>query len=172
MIKKFVIWGLGLVFVVAFSFPAFADQSIGYRHYFNEGVKAFGEHDDQKAFRCFKIAQIYDPKDEELNKYLDVLEQRGIVLELHPSGLPPEETIGFRYYFSGGVEAFNNYNDTKAIRYFKIALIFNPYSKESEQYLRLLYQRQGLPVPVENQLPSVTENITLPQEKKEVPKTT
>ena len=68
MIKKLVIGVCGLVFVAALSFPAFADQSIGYQQYFNEGVKSFKEHDDQKALRCFKIAQIYDPSDEELNR--------------------------------------------------------------------------------------------------------
>ena len=79
MIKRIVIGVCGLVFVAALSFPAFADQSIGYRQYFNEGVKAFKEHDDQKALRCFKIAQIYDPADRALNLYLDVLKKRGVV---------------------------------------------------------------------------------------------
>jgi len=152
MKRRILTWGLGLVLVAAFAFPALADQSIGYQEYFNKGVAAFNEHDDQKAFRCFKIAQIYDPKSEDLNRYLDVLEQRGVSLELHPSQLPPEQTIGFRYYFSGGVEAFNNHNDEKAIRYFKIAKIFNPYSAESDEYLKILYQRQGLSYLPENLL--------------------
>ena len=132
MIKKTVIGVCGLVFVAAFSLPAFADQSIGYQQYFNEGVKAFKEHDDQKAFRCFKIAQIYDPADEDLNKYLNILDQRGVVLEPQAPVVPPEQSTGYRYYFSEGIKAFQKYDDQKAIRYFKIALIFNSDSKESD----------------------------------------
>jgi len=144
MIKKSVIWGLGLILAFAFAFPAFADQSIGYRQYFNEGVKAFQKHDDQKALRCFKIAQIYDPTDADLNKYLAILDQRGIVLELQPSQLPPDESIGYKYYLSGGIKAFADHNNEKAIRYFKIAQIFNPDSKEALHYLIIL--GQGPPV--------------------------
>ncbi len=144
MIKKTVIWVCGLVFVAALSTPVFADQSIGYRQYFNAGVKAFKEHDDQKALRCFKIAQIYDPSDEGLNKYLVILDQRGVVLELPHSQLPPEQSIGYRYYLSEGFKAFQIHDDKKAIRYFKIAKIFYPDSKETDRYLRILYQRQGI----------------------------
>jgi len=153
MIKKTVKWVCGLVFVAALSFPAFADQSIGYRQYYNEGVIAFKKHDDQKALRCFIIAHLYDPADKDLNRYLSILDQRGVILELHPSQLPPERTIGFRYYFSGGIKAFQEHNDKKAILYFKIALIFNPASKESQRYLKILYQRQGLIFLPENLLP-------------------
>jgi|GEM_PF-2223939 len=138
MIKKCVIWGLGLVFVAALPFSAFADQSIGYREYFKEGVKAFKEHDDQKALRYFKIAQIYDPDDNELKRYMGILDQRGVILELPPSLVPPEESIGYRYYLSEGIKAFQRHDDKKAIRYFTIAVIFNPASKEADRYLRIL----------------------------------
>ena len=111
-------WVCGLVFVVVFSIPAFADQSIGYRQYFKEGVKAFKDLDDQKALRCFKIAQIYDPpNNEDLNSYLDILEQRGVILEIHLSQ-PPEESIGYRYYLSGGIQALDRHDNQKAIRYY------------------------------------------------------
>ncbi len=85
--------------MAALSLPAFADQSIGYQEYFNEGVKAFKEHDDQKALRCFKIAQIYDPADEELNRYLSILDKRGVVLELPPSQVPPERVDRLQILF-------------------------------------------------------------------------
>src|SRR5665213_846419 len=98
MFKNIVIGVCGLVFVAALSCPAFADQSIGYQRYFHEGVKAFKNHDDQKALRCFKIAQIYDPSDDEINKYLSILEQREVVLESAASRLSPQNSIGYRYY--------------------------------------------------------------------------
>ena len=143
MIKKIVIGVCGLVFVAALSFPAFADQSIGFRQYFKEGVKAFKEDDDQEALRCFKIAQIYDPSDAQLNRYLSILEQRGVILELHLSQLPPEKSIGYRYYLSKGVEAFRKRDYKKAIYDFNIAIIFYPDSKEANWYLQIL----GRPLP-------------------------
>ena len=164
-----------LVFLAAFSFPAFADQSIGFKQYFNEGVKAFKEHDDQKALRCFKLAQIYDPTDEDLKEYYLFLSQRGVVLELPVSRLPPEKSIGYKYYFENGIKAFRQYDDEKAIRYFKIAKIFYPGSKESDRYLRILYQRQGLNFLPENEnvpavpslpqavAPQITEQAQLPE---------
>jgi hypothetical protein len=201
MIKKFVILGLCFVFVAALPLPAFADQSIGYREYFKEGVKAFKEHDDQKAIRCFKIAQIYDPADKDLNLYLDILKNRGVVLELPVPQVPPEKSIGYRYYLSGGVMAYLMHDNKKAVRYFKIAIIFNPASKEAERYSKMLLQRQGLSFPVENppsELPSriipvqeerqalqeliefekkmgvkqTSEQKNLPQEQQQVPKAT
>src|ERR1700674_2385681 len=89
MIRNPVIWVLGLFFVAVNYTTAFADQSIGYQYYFNEGVKAFKEHDDPKALRCFKIAQIYDPNDAQLNTYIDTLDQRRAVLDQNPP-----QTIG------------------------------------------------------------------------------
>ena len=163
MIKKTVIWVCGLVFMFAFAFTAFADQSIGYRQYFNEGVKAFRNHDDQKALRCFKLAQIYDPSDEELKRYLSILDQRGVVLELPPSQLPPEKSIGYQYYFKEGIRASQERNDQKAIRYFKFALIFNPASKESVKYLKILYKRHGLSFLPEDLLPQVPPQIKFPE---------
>ncbi len=95
MSKKIVLGVCGLVFVAALSSSAIADQSIGYQYYFKKGVKSFDEHDDQKALRYFKIAQIYDPNDEDLNKFLDILKQRGVVLGFLPSPVtasPVEQT--------------------------------------------------------------------------------
>src|SRR5208337_4035139 len=103
------------------------------------------------ALRCFKIARIYDPADEGLNRYLDILGQRGVILELNPSQLPPEQTIGYRYYFSGGVRAFQKHDDKKAIRYFTLALIYNPDSKEADRYLEFLAQKHGVNIPIKNQ---------------------
>jgi len=148
MIKKILTWGLCLVFVDFSVCPAYADQSLGYQTYFYQGVKAFGDYDQQKPLRFFKIAQIYDPANEELKRYLSIFDQKGVVFKLPPSLVPPAESIGYKYYFSGGIEAFQKHNDEKAVRYFKIALIFNPASRESERYLRILYQRQGLSYPV------------------------
>jgi len=163
MFKKTIIWGLCVVFVAILAMPASADQSIGYQEYFKEGVKAFNSHDDQKALRCFKIAQIYDPGDEQLKSYLDILEKRGVSLELHPSPFPPEKTIGYIYYFNGGIKAFQVHNDKKAILYFKIALIFNPASKAAEWYLKILYSRRGMifPAPTEEkQTSAVTPAVS------------
>ncbi len=154
MIKKTVMWVCGLVFIAALSFPAFADQSTGYQQYFNEGVKAFKEHDDQKALRCFKIAQIYDPSDEELNRYLSILKQRGVVLELPASQAAPEQSIGYRYYLNEGIEAFEKHDYKKAIHDFTIAVIFNPDSKEADRYLRILS------VPVVAKIPTM---VPVPQ---------
>ncbi len=137
MIKKLVIGVCGLVFAASLSSYAFADQSIGYQQYYNEGVKAFKEHDDREAFRCFKIAQIYDPTDEDLNKYLSILDQRGIVL-VPASQASPGQSIGYRHYLKEGIEAFEKYDYKKAIHSFTIAVIFNPDSKEADRYLRIL----------------------------------
>src|ERR1035441_9600029 len=120
MINKSIKWVVGVVLLAFCHTYAFADQSTGFQQYFNEGVKAFKEHDDQKAIRCFKIAQIYDPSDKTLNRYLTILDQRGVVLELLPSSVPPEKTIGYRYYLSGGIIAFKEHDNEKAVRYFKI----------------------------------------------------
>ncbi len=155
MIKKSVIGVCGLVFMAALSFPAFADQSIGYQQYFNEGVKAFKEHDDQKALRCFKIAQIYDPADRDLNLYLDVLKKRGVILELPPSQLPPEQSIGYRYYLKEGIEALGKHDDKKAIHYFNIAIIFDPNSKKADRYLEILGQPIPQVIPQSQSLPLV-----------------
>jgi len=165
MLKKTVIWGIFLfLFVVALSSFASADQSTGYQQYYNEGVKAFKEHDDQKALRCFKIAQVYGPAEEDINQYLDVLNKKGVTLELSSSHVPPERSIGYRYYFSEGIKAFQKYDIKKALRYFKIAKIFDPASKESERYLSILDQMQGIenpPQPVAHavvpQVPVVTK---------------
>jgi Pilus formation protein N terminal region len=92
MFKKIVRWVCVLVYVSAFAFPAFADQSIGFRQYFKEGVKAFKKHDDPKALRCFKIAQIFDPNDKNLNKYLKILDRRGVILQL-PSSQVSEQML-------------------------------------------------------------------------------
>ncbi len=167
MIKKLVIGVCGLVLAAAFSFPAFADQSIGYQQYFNEGVKAFKEHDDQKAFRCFKIAQSYDPADEELNRYLDVLKKRGVVLVLPASLVSPGESTGYRYYFSEGIKAFKNHDDKKATHYFTTAIIFNPDSKEADRYLRILSTpvvvAEGPPVVAPQAIaPQIPEQLNLP----------
>jgi len=148
MIKKSVIWVCGLVFAAALASPAIADQSIGYQFYFKEGVRSFKDHDDQKALRCFKIAQIYDPHDKKLKPYLEILQKRGVVLRIIPSKLPPERSIGFQYYFNGGLEAFHHFDDQKAIRYFEIALVFYPGSRESLRYLDILSHRHGLSLPV------------------------
>ncbi|MBF0570682.1 MAG: hypothetical protein HQL12_02300 [Candidatus Omnitrophica bacterium] len=140
MRKRYLIWGFGLVFISAFAFSALADQSIGYQQYFKEGVKAFHEHDDAKALRCFKIAQIYDPSDEQLNKYIRILEKKAVTFEPSPSELSPEESIGFKYYLSQGIEAFQKHDNKKAAYYFNIAIIFDPDSKEADQYLETLGQ--------------------------------
>lgn len=145
--KKKIITGVcGLVLVAAFSFAcpvlvavAFADQSVGYQEYFNEGVKAFKEHDDQKALRSFKIAQIYDSSDEQLNNYISILEKRAVSVEQH-SSLHPDESVGYRYYLNKGIEAFQAHDNKKAAHYFNIAIIFNPDSKEADQYLENLGQ--------------------------------
>jgi len=73
MIKKFAILIIGLLFFTALPFPAFADQSIGYQYYFHNGVKALKEHHEKKALYYFKIAQIFDPNDKDLKKYLNIL---------------------------------------------------------------------------------------------------
>ncbi len=141
MNKKTVIWVCALVFVTALSVPALADQSIGYQQYFNKGVNAFKEHDDQKALRCFKIAQIYDPSDEEVKKYIDILEKKGEALELPPSTLPPDESIGYKYYLAKGIEAYQKHETSLAVRYFNLTVIFNPDSREADNYLQLLSQK-------------------------------
>ena len=143
MIRKTLIWGLGLVVVAALNLPAFADQSIGFQEYFRKGVKAFEAHDEAEALRCFKIAEIYDPNDVQLKKYLDILKQEGVTYELPPSTVPPEESIGYKYYLQKGMEAYQSHDTTKAIYYFNIALIFYPDSKEADRYLRMMAQ----PVP-------------------------
>ncbi len=150
MVKNFVIGVCGLIIVGAFSFPAFADQSIGYQHYFNEGVKAFKEHDDQKAIRCFKVAQIYDPSDPELIQYLNVLAQKGVIF-ISPAPDLTKEMEAYEYYLTGALKAAQVHDDKKAIRYLKIAKIFYPASKDVDGYLKILYQRQKAGVPVENQ---------------------
>jgi len=140
MIKRTVIGVCGLILVAAFISPAFADQSIGFRQYFNEGVKAFKEHDDQKALRCFTIAQSYDASDAELNRYLAILNQRGVVLVLSPSSVPPDQSIGYKYYFKEGVDAFEKHDVKKAAYDFTIAVIFYPDSQEADRYLQILSQ--------------------------------
>jgi hypothetical protein len=149
MIKKTVIWVCGLVFVSALSFPAFADQSIGYKQYFTKGVQAFKDHDDQKALRCFKIAQIYDPANPDLIKYLNILDNMGVVLEQHPSNVPAEESIGYNYYLNGGIKAFEQHDNQKAIRYFSIAIIYYPDSKEADRYLQILSQPNPYSSPIQ-----------------------
>ena len=138
MIKKTVIGVCGLVFWAALSLPAFADQSIGYQEYFNEGVKAFKEHDDQKALRCFKIAQIYDPTDEAVNKYIHLLQDQAGSEETPETQSPPEGAVGYKYYLALGIGAFQKNEINKAVHYFNLALIFNPDSTEADQYLRTL----------------------------------
>jgi hypothetical protein len=145
MFKKTVIGVCGLFFAAALSIPAFADQSIGYQKYFNEGVKAFKDNDDQEALRCFKIAQIYDPADEELNRYIDILEKKGVTIELPPSASAPEESAGYKYYLAKGVEAYRNHETSQAVHYFNLAIIFNPDSQEADNYLRLLSQKVSFP---------------------------
>ena len=56
--------------------------------------------------------------------------------------MPPEKSIGYKYYLSGGIKAFQIHDDKKAIRYFNIAIIFYPGSKEARHYLEILGQRQ------------------------------
>jgi len=140
MNRTLIIGLCGLVFVALFSFSALADQSIGYKQYFNEGVKAFKEHDDQEALRCFKIAQIYDPSDKELKNYINTLEQRSITLEVNKSTLPPEDSIGYKYYLKAGIEALQNHDKIKAIHDFNLALTFYPDSKDADRYLEELGQ--------------------------------
>jgi len=137
MIKKYAGWVCGIVLLGAFSSPAAADQSLGFKQYFKEGIRAYQSHDDQRALHCFKIAHIYDPADQQVNEYLSILEQRGVVLEINLSK-PPENSIGYVYYFNGGVKAFRLHDDEKATRYFKIAKIFWPGSKDADHYLILL----------------------------------
>jgi hypothetical protein len=85
MIKRTVIGVCGLFLVLVFSSPVSANQSIGYQYYFKKGVQAFKQHDDPKALRCFKIAQIYDPKDVKVNQYINILIQRGVMMETYAS---------------------------------------------------------------------------------------
>jgi hypothetical protein len=159
MLKKLVIGVCGLFLVLAFAAPAPADQSIGYQEYYNKGVKAFKEHDDQKALRCFAIAEIYDPSDKDLRSYLSILSQRGVVLVPPPAELHPEQSIGYRYYLSKAFKAFGVHDHKNAIRYFKIARIFNPSSKETLRYLTVL----GVPPP--KPLPPVQMPVAvLPQQ--------
>ena len=145
MFRKIVIGVCGFVLAAAVSIPAFADQSIGYQQYFNEGVKAYKKHDDQKAIRCFKIAQIFDPSDEETSRYIDILEQKGVTLELPVPTGPADESVGYKYYLARGVEAYQDHEISQAVHYFNLAIIFNPDSKEADRYLQLLSQKVSFP---------------------------
>lgn len=136
------------------SLPAFADQSLGFQEYFKKGVAAFEAHDDQKALYYFKIAQIYDHVDQELNHYLDILSQRGVVLQIPASPLPPEKSIGYGYYLKAGIEAYQQHDYINAVRYFNIAIIFYPDSKEADQYLKILGQPIEPVMPQTQALPS------------------
>ncbi len=93
MIKQFAVWVFGLIFVAALSFPAFADQSIGFRYYFKEGVKALKKHNYPRALRCFEIAQIFDPNDKDNNKYINSLELKpsSVIAQSQPS--PPSQAV-------------------------------------------------------------------------------
>jgi len=132
------------------SSSAFADQSIGFQEYFKEGVKAFKEHDDQEALRCFKIAQIYDPSDVEVNRYISILEEKAANVDLASSSQTlPKESIGYRYYLEAGINAYQAHDNIKAIHYFNLAIVFNPDSKEVDQYLQDLSQSTSIsPSPI------------------------
>jgi len=140
LFRRAVIGVCGLILASAFAACAFADQSAGFQVYFDEGVKAFKVHDDQKALRCFKIAQIYDPSDPGVGQYLDALKKRSVTLELPASPGPSDDDPGYKYYLSKGIEALGQHDNIKAIHYFNIALIFDPGSKEADQYLEGLAQ--------------------------------
>lgn len=137
-----------------------ADQSIGFRYYFDEGLKAFKQHDDADAVSFFKIAQTYNPFDQELNRYLTILGQKGIVFESPLSQFSQRDIEVYRYYFGEAMKALWRHDDKKAIRYFKIAKIFNPASTDVDWYLAVLYQRLGaveipkaVPVPAARAVP-------------------
>jgi len=162
-----------LICLFFISVPAFADQSTGYQYYFNEGVKAFKEHDDREALRCFKIAQIYDPNDDELKRYLSVLDQQGVVVELPSSQLSPQQGVGYRYYLKAGIKAFWEHDKEKAVRYLTIAIIFDPSSQEADRYLRILatpavvqpYQPSAQPQPSSTVTPKSTVYVAAPKPK-------
>ncbi|MDE2027950.1 MAG: hypothetical protein KGK03_06815 [Candidatus Omnitrophica bacterium] len=143
--KKSVIWVCGLACAAALSIPALADQSIGYQEYFQKGVKAFNAHDDQRALRFFKIAQVYDPYAPELEDYLAVLKRRGVVLQPAVFHGKPAESEGYTFYMAAGIKAFKAQDDKDAIRYFKIAQIYWPQSKEAKLYLNILISQPLTP---------------------------
>jgi len=89
MIQKCKIGVCGLVFMAALPLSALADQSIGYQYYFKAGIRAFKEHQDKKALYYFEIAQIYDPNDEDLKRYLNVL-MPGSSIPVLQAILPPQ----------------------------------------------------------------------------------
>ncbi|MBF0511701.1 MAG: hypothetical protein HQL13_05150, partial [Candidatus Omnitrophica bacterium] len=159
MIKKCVIWGVFIIFLVSFVQPVLADQSLGFKHYFSEGVKALEKHDAQEALRCFTLAQIYDPDDKELQRYLDLLKHSSKETSSSVK-LSPEQSIGYKYYYSEGLKAFHEYDNQKARRYFSIALIYYPDSLEAARYLKILENGENVrPPQVEEVLPKPQENV-------------
>ncbi|MDE1920417.1 MAG: hypothetical protein KGJ09_02195 [Candidatus Omnitrophica bacterium] len=156
--KKSVIWVCGLACMAALSFPAYADQSIGYQKYYQKGVRAFNDHDDQDALRFFKIAQIYDPYAPQLQDYLAVLKRRGVVLPSVESHGHPWESEGYKYYMDAGIKAYKAQDNKDAIHYFKIAKIYWPASKEAQDYLKLL----GVPQPPVSPAVAPPAQVALP----------
>ena len=147
MFRKTVKWVLGFCLVTLCHSSAFADQSIAYQRYFNEGLKAYNEHDDQKALRCFKLAQIFDSSDKKLSDYIAILEKRASNPEPSVASIPIGQMTGFHYYLKMGIEAFHNKDIPLATHYFRIAEIFNPYSQEVEGYLEKIGQEPAMTEP-------------------------
>lgn len=128
----------------ALSLAADGDQSDQYQYYLNEGIRNFERHDDRAALHYFILAGIYNPEAEQPEHYLDILNQRGVMLEPLSRA---DQLIGYQYYFNKGVSAFERQQNSKALRYFNLALIFDPYALDPDKYIDILTQKhfEGLP---------------------------
>ena len=147
MVRKVIIGVLLFIYLSALTGYARADGSVAFDYYYKHGVEAYAHHQENEALRLFKIAAIYEPDNADLKHYLDDLESRGIILSLAPSSpleLNPQQYTAYHYYLLEARHAVEAHQYDLAVRNFEIALIYNPSSKEAQEFLGSLTSNQVL----------------------------
>ena len=151
--------------LVSWQTLAFADLSVAFQEYFKKGVKAYQVHDYQEALRCFKIAQVFDSSDTQLNGYIKTLENTDIAI-VSKEASPSENSQAYQLYLHNGIEAYKAGDYKTASHDLNLAIVFYPDSKEADHYLQLLGERSSQQVvSVESQQPAsepVNEKPVLP----------
>lgn len=128
---------VGLILIGILFASAWAEEqpTEEYGLFLSKGVEALKSKEDKKALRYFIIAQIFNPSSEKAGQYIESLYDRGIQLDPFSR---EDQLLGYQYYVTLGIEAYDNNQDAQAQKYFILAKIFDPNGPDPDRFLKQL----------------------------------